>query len=217
MRRFWNRFCAWLTPGVRTLLCILTVAYLATLLASFAHVCDLGGWLTLNSADFWRGQVWRMITYPLLPMSVLNFLVNAVMIIVLGRWLERHWSRGQLWTYCLIAVAGAGLVKVLLQPAGPLPLSGATPLVFGLLAALGWFSGPEKVSLGFCEVTQRQAALLVGVIGFLMILFSAGLLQALILVSGGVVGLGYLWLRLKMLMRRESRVAKSERMSRLEL
>ncbi|MDE3068915.1 MAG: rhomboid family intramembrane serine protease [Verrucomicrobiota bacterium] len=217
MKRFWNTFCAWLTPGVRGVLCVLAAAYAADLGDRFTHACNLRGWLALSGADFWRGQVWRIITYPLLPVSPLDFFINGILIIMLGRWLERHWSRGQLWTCCGVAAVGAGLVKVLLQPFDALSLSGAAPLVFGLLAAWGWLAGREKVSFGFGEMTARQAALLAAAASFLMILLSAGLVQAVILLSGGAIALGYLWLRLKLLLRRESWIVKSERMSRLEL
>jgi hypothetical protein len=47
--------------------------------------------------------------------------------------------------------------------------------------------------------------------------FTAGLVTAIIMSAGGLTGWLYLWLKHKWLMSRASRVAHSERMSRLEL
>jgi len=217
MRQAWNKLCVLLTPGVRLLLGILTIACLADVAGGFTYAYDLRGWLALSGATFWKGQFWRVFTYPLLPMGIMNFIFNGIAIFLFGGMLERIWSRGQLWTYCLIASVGAGLFKVVLQPSGASFLVGTLPLVFGLLAAWGQLLGHEKVSLGFCQLTVRQVAFLIVAISFVMLLLSAGLITALVMLSGGVACWIYLWLGFKKLMLRESRVVGSERINRLEL
>jgi membrane associated rhomboid family serine protease len=178
----------------------------------------LARWLAVSGPNFWHGQVWELITYPLLPMAVLDFVFNSLMIVLLGGLLERIWSRAEFWTYCTVAAVGAGLAKVILQSSNPFPMTGMAPVVFGLLAAWGYLLGHEKIPFVFLgEMTVRQMVLLAGAISFVTMLFSAGPTNAIIMLAGGLTGLLYLWLRSKILMTRESRVVNSERINRLEL
>ena len=218
MKHFWHRCLAALTPGVRVLLCLLSAVYLAAVIGNYSHAYDLNRWLAVSGPNFWHGQVWELITYPLLPMAVLDFVFNSLMIVLLGGLLERIWSRAEFWTYCAVAAVGAGLAKVILQFSNPFPMTGMAPVVFGLLAAWGNLFGHEKVPFVFFgEMTVWQLALLAAAISFVTALFSAGLVNAIIMLAGGLTGLLYLWLRSKILMTRESRVVHSERINRLEL
>jgi membrane associated rhomboid family serine protease len=218
MKRIWHRFLALLTPGVRILLCILSAVYLAAIIGKFSHTYDLYRWLALSGTNFWHGQIWQIVTHPLLPLSFFDFAFNGLMIILLGGLLERIWSRSELGVYCVIAAAGAGLARVILQFSSPAPMVGAGPLVFGLLAAWGFLFGHEKISLWpFGEMAVRQLALLIGVISLVIMCFSAGLINAVIVLVGGLTGLFYLWLRARLLMGRGSRIVDSERINRLEL
>lgn len=184
----------------------------------FSHAYDLYRWLGVSGPNFWHGQVWELITYPLLPMTALDFVFNSLMIVLLGGLLERIWSRAEFWTYCAVAAVGAGLARVVLQFSSPFPMTGMAPVVFGLLAAWGYLLGQERVPFAFFgEIIVWQLALLAGATGFVTTLFSTGLVNALILLAGGLTGLLYLWLRSKILMTRESRVVHSERINRLEL
>jgi membrane associated rhomboid family serine protease len=218
MKRLWHRFLASLTPGVRVLLCLLSAVYLAAVIGKFSHAYDLNHWLAVSGPNFWHGQVWGLITYPLLPMAILDFVFNSLMIVLLGGLLERIWSRAEFWTYCAVAAVGAGLARVILQFSNPFPMTGMAPVVFGLLAAWGNLFGHEKVPFVFFgEMTVWQLALLAAAISFVTALFSTGLVNAIIMLAGGLTGLLYLWLRSKILMTRESRVVHSERINRLEL
>jgi membrane associated rhomboid family serine protease len=218
MKHFWHRCLAALTPGVRVLLGLLSAVYLAAVIGNYSHAYDLNRWLAVSGPNFWHGQIWELITYPLLPTAVLDFVFNSLMIILLGGLIERAWSRSEFWTYCAVTAAGAGLAKVILQFSNPLPMTGMAPVVFGLLAAWGNLFGREKIVLVvFGEMIVWQLALLAAAIFFVTTLFSTGLVSAMILLAGGVTGLLYLWLRLKILMGRESRVVHSERINRLEL
>ncbi|MGO9584900.1 MAG: rhomboid family intramembrane serine protease [Limisphaerales bacterium] len=218
MNRLWHRFLASLTPGVRILLCLWSAVYLAAAIGKFSHAYDLARWLAVSGPNFWHGQVWELITYPLLPTTVLDFVFNSLMIVLLGGLLERIWARADFWTYCAVAAVGAGLAKVFLQSSNPFPMTGMAPVVFGLLAAWGYLSGHEKVPFVFFgEMTVWQMVLLAGAVSFFTTLFSTGLVNAIIMLAGGLTGLLYLWLRSKILMTRESRIVHSERINRLEL
>jgi membrane associated rhomboid family serine protease len=218
MNHFWQRFLAALTPGVRILLGLLAATYLAAVIGKSLHVFDLYDWLAVSGPKFRSGQIWRLITYALLPARVLDFLMNSIALVMLGGLLERHWSRGDFWLYCLVAAAGAGLAKVLLQFSSPLLLVGAAPMMFGLLIGWGFLCGREQISIvPFGEMTVWKLVLVAGAASFLIMFFTAGLMTAIIMSAGGLTGWLYLWLRHKWLMSRTSRVAHSERINRLEL
>ena len=157
MKHLWHRFLASLTPGVRILLCLLSAVYLAAVIGKFSHAYDLYRWLAVSGPNFWHGQVWELITYPLLPTTVFDFVFNSLMIVLLGGLLERIWSRAEFWTYCAVAAVGAGLAKVILQFSNPFPMTGMAPVVFGLLAAWGYPFRTRKSSVGVFRGNDRVA------------------------------------------------------------
>jgi membrane associated rhomboid family serine protease len=218
MKSLWHRVLELLTPGIRVVLGLLSVGCLASIIGTFSGLYDLDRWLALSGPGFWSGQVWQIITYVVLPGSLFNFLMNALMIVLLGRSLERVWSRREVWFYCVVVTAGTGLAKVLFQFSLPSSIAGSAPLVFGLIAAWGFLFRNEKISLGWGgEMTVGLVAFLAGVVNFVVILFSAGLSNALIMLGGGLAGLLYLWLQARMIMARTSRIVQSERIQRLEI
>lgn len=218
MKQAWQRFLAMLTPGVRILLCLLWAIYLAAVIGRVARIYDLYGWLALSGPAFWSGQVWRVATFVLLPVGVLNFLMNSLALVMLGGLLERHWSRGEFWRYCLVTTLGAGVTFVCLQFSSPVPFVGAAPMVFGLLVAWGFVCGHEVINLLVVgEITVWKLVLGAAVISLLVMALTGGLVMALVMAAGGLTGFVYLWLKHKWLMSRPSSIAQSERINRLEL
>lgn len=205
-------------PGTRTLLVLLAVVYGAAVVGSLTHSFNLAVWLTLSGPQFWSGQIWRLASYALLPAGILDFIMNSIALVCLGGMLERHWSRGEFWLYCLVAAAGAGLAKVLLQWSSPLPLIGMAPTIFGLLIAWGFLCGRQNVAIvPFGEITVWKLVLTAGAIGLLIMFLTTGPVTAMIMAAAGLSGWLYLWLKHKRLMLRPGNVVQSNRISRLEL
>jgi membrane associated rhomboid family serine protease len=218
MKACWKRLMEVLTPGVRVLLGVLVAVWVAAVLGQVLKAYDLPGWLVLSGPQCWHGQVWRLATYALVPAGVLDLLLNGVALALLGGLLERHWSRGEFWGYCLVAALGAGLAKAGLDGSGPLPLMGAAPMAFGLLIAWGFLCGRESILLPvWGAATVWQLILVAAGVSLLTMVFTAGLKLALIVAAGGLAGYIYLWLKHQWLMRRAAGVVHSERISRLEL
>jgi membrane associated rhomboid family serine protease len=218
MRNFWQRFQASLTPGVRILLFLSAAAYLAAVAGRLVGAVDLNGCLALSGPKFWSGQIWRIVTYALLPAGILDFIFNGIALVVLGGFLERHWSRGELWLYWLVTVTGAGVAKVVLQFSNPLPLTGAAPMMVGLLAAWAFLCGRERIPLvPFGEITVWKLVLFAGTLIVFVMYLTAGLVAATIMIAGGLTGLIFLRLRHKWMMNRAGSIAHSERITRLEL
>ena len=215
MKNLWQRFTATLTPGVRVVLILQTVVYLAAVGGGLTNTFDLKHWLAASAPNFWHGQVWRIISYALLPTGIMDFLMNAFALVLLGSQLERHWSRGELWRFSIIAVAGAGCAQVLLSS---LPITGAAPMMFGLLLAWAFVSGHEVLPFPlFGQMSVRQMVLILATVSFAIMFFSAGWVRAVVMASGGLAGWIYLWLRFKWLMSQSSRAVESGRINRLEL
>jgi len=218
MKSWGGRFLAELTPGVRVVLSLLMAVWLMVVLGQALAGIHLDHWLALSGPWFWHGEVWRLVTYVLLPTGFMDLLMNGLAVVLLGRMLERHWSRGEFWIYCLVTVAGAGLAKVGLQCSNPQPLTGAGPMAFGLLIGWGFLGGREAITVVFLgETTVWKLVLLTGAVSLLGLGFTAGLVPALIMAAGGLAGFTYLWLKHQWLMSRAGSVVQSERIRRLEL
>lgn len=218
MNRTWTKFLQPLTPGVRGLLFLLSASFLAAMIGRISDAFDLYAWFALHPPSFWRGQIWQAVTYAVLPARGLDFLLNGFMIAWLGVWLERSWTRRELWLYCLLAAAGTGLARVALTPSSPVLMVGSGGMVFGLLAAWARLFGHERVQLmGVWEMAVRWAALLLAALSLAIMLPCAGPLNAFIMLGGGLAGWLYLSLRSKTIRARRSQFTANERMNRLEL
>jgi membrane associated rhomboid family serine protease len=218
MKHAWRKFLNPLTAGVRVVLAVLGLAYAVALVGRFTGRFNLYDWLALHSPSFWDGAVWPVLAYALLPVGPVDFLINGFMLAWLGVWLERVWSRGELWSYCLICAAGAGLAKVVLLPASPRLMVGTAGVVFGLLVAWARLFGHERVRLmDTWEMSVRATALLLAAFSLLLMLPCAGPINAFVLLCGGIAGGLYLWLRSKTIRAQRSRLVPNQRMERLEL
>jgi membrane associated rhomboid family serine protease len=218
MKQLWHSTVGALGPGVRLLLGLLAAVYVAALAGKFTHSYDLYHWLPLNGADFWAGQYWRVLTYPLLPAGFSDFALSCIAIGCLGAMLERTWSVVQFLVYCVIVVTTTGVAVILLRPSGISPMFGAGPLVFGLLAAWGWANrGGLDFSNAFNQLTMAHLALLAGAINLVMACFRGGLANTLINAAGALAGVFYLWIRAKVVTESAQETVESGRISRLEL
>ena len=215
MKTFWQSFVAQLTPGVRTLLLLLAGVYVSASIGGFTHSFDLKMYLAASAAPFWHGQIWRVVSYALLPNGIFDFLMNSFALVLLGAQLERHWARGRLWLFCAITAAGAGLTHIFLAST---PMVGATPVMFGLLIAWAFECGHQPAQFPlFGEMTVRQMVLIFALVSLAIMFFTAGLARTAVMAAGGFTGWLYLWLRHKWLMSRSGRAVHSERINRLEL
>ena len=92
------------------------------------------------------------------------------------------------------------------------------PMIFGLLIAWVFTSGHEIIVIPlFGAITVQRMVLVLAAISFAIMFFSAGLIRALIMASGGLTGWIYLWLCHKWLRSRSGTTIDSGRINRLEL
>ncbi len=218
MSRFWHWYVASLTRGVRVLLLCMAMLYLAAWIGKISDSCDLYGWLGLSPVAFWKGRWWTVVTYALLPAGLLDFLFNCFMIGWLGAHIEKAWSPWWLWSYCLLTAVGGGVAKVLLARFDASMMVGAAPVVYGLLAAWMRLSGHEKVRAWFCgETTVFRVGLVLMALSAVFMLSSAGLVNTLVVLCGGLTGWLYLSLHWKLNRAQPGHSVESRRIRRLEL
>ena len=84
MNAFWQRFTALLTPGTRALLVLLAGVYAAAVIGELTHSFELQSRLAASAPAFWHGQIWRIISYALLPNGILDFLMNGFALVLVG-------------------------------------------------------------------------------------------------------------------------------------
>jgi membrane associated rhomboid family serine protease len=218
MKQAWRSFLAPLTPGVRALLVLLTATYVIAVAGIFTRTYNLYPSLGLTGPAFWTGKVWQLITYALLPATLVDFLINWLVIFCLGSWLERVWSWRQFWFFCALAAVGTGAARVLILPSSPRMMVGTAPIAFAVTAAWGLLFSQEKVLLWFLwETTVRQAAILLILICALIMLPCAGLINVSIMLLAALIGWLYVRVSAALTRARPGRTVISERMGRLEI
>ena len=218
MNRLWQRSVARLTPGVRGLVLVLGAVYAAAWLGGTFRLFDLPGWLVLSPSAFWRGRLWTLVTYAFLPTGLIEFVINCLLLGWIGLWLERAWSRWELWSYCMLTAAGGGAVKLALGQIEPSPVFGAGPVVYGLAAAWLRMAGNDPVRVWpFGETTARRAGLIALAVSIIAALSSVGLVATLVLLGGALAGWIYLSVRWKLSRAQPSQRVGSQRIRWLEL
>ena len=216
MKSYWRRIQARLTPGVGDILWLLAVAGAVVLVCRWTGAAKVDDWLGA-SQNLWRGQVWRLVTYALLPGDGLGFLINLVALALVGPIVERQACRIEFLQFCGWATLGGGLVAAMLLPAGA-AYSGSGPLMFALFVAWWGGSGTEPAIIPvFGFGTLRELAWALVVINLIMAFIAGGWRSPVILIGGGFAGWLYLRLTQKRIRSRPSRAVVSERISRLEL
>ena len=140
-----GRFRAWLADQpsrwTSVLLGCLLVVGLVQLGAALTHLFDDERSTVLAAGllkpAVWQGELWRLLTAPLLHGNPIHFIFNALALLVLGKLAEVLISREALALTFLLAALAGGLLSLLLLPAPSVGASGGVMGLLGLLIALG--------------------------------------------------------------------------------
>jgi membrane associated rhomboid family serine protease len=215
MKRVWH----YLPVGVRGPVALLILAGIVALAGAYSGRFDLYGPLALWPFEFWRGQIWRAITYAWLPAGPADLIFNGFLVAILGTRLVAGLGRREFWMFCLVGMLGTAIAKLALSPLNRGPLVGMAGVVFAMFAA--WyrlFPTEEVMLMATWRMSMRTAILIVaGLIIMFGLLSSCGFWNSVAILLGGATGWLYLaaqsWWRL----RHGPRVLPSERIRRLEL
>ena len=219
MKTLFKNFFASLPLGPRLLVLIYAVAFPIAYAGLATHAFDLYAWFGLSPALVWKGEVWRVLTYGLLPGGPVDWILGTFWLATLASILGRNWTSLGFWGYCLLGVFGGAVPIVLFKPGMQGVVAGSFAMIFALLVAWDWFYKNERlILLGIGEVSVRQAAILIGVINSVVAFFSCGgWFLMLAMWCGGVAGWLWLAIRQKLLHGKTAQQIRSERIARLEL
>lgn len=98
----WRR----IPPVTRAILVATAAGYLATLFLDASI-------LVLAPAEVFSGQVWRLVTYPLVTVRILTVLFDLLLLWSFGSEMEPRWGSRRFTVFLLSATVLAGLVGVL--------------------------------------------------------------------------------------------------------
>jgi membrane associated rhomboid family serine protease len=80
-----------------------------------------GGWLAywaaLEPSRIWRGEIWRLVTWPFVELTPLSLILTCVAIYHFGGELSYRWGERRLRRFAIELVLAAGVVTCLLDAA----------------------------------------------------------------------------------------------------
>jgi membrane associated rhomboid family serine protease len=220
MGDFFGQLWRTLRPGTLLLICTTSSLGLLSMFGGKMGLFSLPHLFAVGPDAFWQGKVWVLVTHAFLPVGIFDLVMNGLMLIMIGHWLERYWSKWELWSFCLIVAAGPGVAKLLLAPIDRIAIYGTLTLSLGLLAALYRLSGDERVLfMGVVEVTMKQFVAIAAILDVILLFSMCGMpwTSSLADLMAWPTGWYYLSLRWKVAMRGSSRKIESTRTRRLEL
>ncbi len=219
MKNLFKNFFASLPLGARLLVLTYLLAFPLALVGNYTHTFNLYGWLGLTPAKVWTGQVWRLVTYGLLPAGPIDWLIGSFWLATLAAILARNWTGFGFWGFCLLGAFGGAVPIALFRSGMPGIVAGNFAIIFALLVAWDWFYKHERlILLGLGEVSVRQAAILIGIINSVIAFFSCGgWFLMLAMWCGGIAGWLWLVVSTRIFMGKPPEQVRSERGARLEL
>jgi membrane associated rhomboid family serine protease len=119
----------------------------------------------LAPVGIWRGEIWRLVTWPFVQTDVFSLLFVGFMLWTLGQQLSYAWSERRFLMRFLGYTIGAGVGTALLAlvfDSASAPHLGAWPVVNALIVAWAMLYPDRQVNIwGVLPVTGRTLALLV--------------------------------------------------------
>jgi membrane associated rhomboid family serine protease len=143
-------------PGVKLVL-IITVAMF---FAAKAFWPPLEGMLDLSVLNFVKLEVWRLVTYMFLHANVNHILINMLVFVMLGAYLERQIGTRQFLSLYFVCGIAGGLCElafnvIMLRMYGNVPLD-AYGHTFMTMSMVGASAGVAGVLVGFATLNPRE-------------------------------------------------------------
>jgi membrane associated rhomboid family serine protease len=125
----------------------------------------LGQWLYLSPTDVFAGQVWRLLTWPLLETEPMGLLFGCYTLYWVGRDLVDAWGERAFAVRALVLTVAVGALTTAVAMMWPVGAAGVWPLLDGLLVI--WGLSFRSRTLNFFGVVPlsgvRLAQLTVGI------------------------------------------------------
>ena len=174
-----------LTPMVKYLIigCGLTFLYQWAAGPSLFGIFGLIPNLVLASL-----YIWQLGTYLFLHADFWHLFVNMFTLWMFGPELERYWGSRQFLRFFLVTGIGAGLLSVVVDPKGVVPIIGASGSIYGFLMAYGMMFPNRRIYLYFLlPVKVKYFVAVIGVMAFYSAMKSPGSTIAHVAHLGGMI------------------------------
>ena len=137
---------------------VFTLSMIVVTMLSAFRAESLISALSLDTSALWRGQIWRLVTWPLLNGPSIWFVLSMVMLFFFGREVERLLGRTGLLKFTGLLAAALTIVTVLL-PRGQ--LAGCDQLGFGIFLAFAIIQPGALMMFGLAA--KWVALILIGI------------------------------------------------------
>lgn len=115
----------------------------------------------LYAPYFWRGAVYQLLTFHFFHGSLTHLGFNLLALWMFAGELEQLWGRKKFILYLAITGVGAGLCQLMFAPFLPVPVIGASGIVYGILMAFGILF-PRRTVLLFFVIPMQVKWLVIG-------------------------------------------------------
>jgi len=153
----------------------------------------------LTPLSFWHGAFFQIFTFHFLHGGLLHLLFNMLVFWMFGSELERLWGAKRFIVYMVVTGLGAGLCQVVFTPSLPIPVIGASGIVYGILLAYGVTYPNRMVYIYFLfPVKVKYLVIFMGVIELVSSISVQSQYSGvahLAHLGGMVFGLGFLFYR----------------------
>lgn len=168
-------------PGLAVLIGTAVALYPFTAPLAEGRVTSVAAWLTIVDLThpvlpgvldlLYEGQLWRWLTPVFIHFNLIHLLFNCVIVIELGRRLERELGSWWLWLVVVVLGMVSNLGQFALNPDSPMfgGLSGVAYGLLGFVLVMGRFSAQRAV--------WHLPAGLSGSLLFFLVLFSTGITE----------------------------------------
>ena len=180
--------------GIQALLILNAALFL---ILFFARQSALPSLLALTPAAVVRSfYVWQLATFLFVHMyyNILGFLFNMLALWMFGKELENLWGTQRFLRFYFLCGSGAGVCVILAQYLfghPEVPSMGATPAIYGMLAAYAALWPEREVIFFFFPMKMKYFVILIAVVDFFLS-YDAGLGQIVLLIG---LAFGYLYVK----------------------
>lgn len=99
-----------LTPVNKVLIIISSALFILEFALQKFSAINLGGFFGLSAQHFMSGHVYTLITYPFFSRSLIEVILNCLMLWLMGSEFESNWGTKRYLNFLLSVVAGGGLL-----------------------------------------------------------------------------------------------------------
>ncbi len=215
MKNFWNS----IPTGTRVLALISVLGFLVVAVGGRMTGIDLTAWISLDRSAVSSLQVWRLVTYALIPGDLISVFFGTLFLILIAPAVERTWSSGFFITFFLTCAAVSGLVFLMVLGDSPFGLLTNSGALMGLLVAWWQINRFQRFLLfGGPEVSAAVAALVTASFIVVPVALGCGWRLTPGIVAGAPAGWLFLRLHASLSNRRvQHNSGNRSRVSRIEL